>query len=77
MRCFTTRKWLLQKTLVSVSKQTYSSQYRLASAFAVMDNIETIHHKKMVAAEKHDFRFEADFFNSEPMILGFGCHGQQ
>ena len=34
-----------------------------------MDNIETFHNQKTVAAETVDFRFRADLFKSAPMIL--------
>ena len=39
---------LLQKPLVSYSKQTYLNQYRLSMALVVIDNIETFHNKKIV-----------------------------
>ena len=58
------RKWLLQKPLVSDSKQTFSNQYRSSRARAAMDNIETFHNKKIVVAENGGSRFEADFFKS-------------
>ena len=41
-----------------------------------MDNIETFHHKKIVAAEIVGFIFEAYVFKRVSMILGFGCHAQ-
>ena len=41
-----------------------------------MDNIETLHHKRVVAAETVGFIFEADLFKSVPMILSFGGHEQ-
>ena len=41
-----------------------------------MDNIETLRHKKTVAADIVGFESEADLFKSVPMFLGFGCHGQ-
>ena len=34
-----------------------------------MNNIETSHHKKIVAAENVGFRFEADLFNSVQLII--------
>ena len=70
METLRNKKWLLQKLLVSDSKQTSSTQYRSSKALAVMDNIETFHHKKIVAAENVGFRFEADFFQWVPMITG-------
>ena len=70
------RKWLLHKPLASDSKQTSSTQYRSSKALAVMDNIETFHHKKIVVADTVGFRFEAYVFKWLSMILGFGCHGQ-
>ena len=76
MRRFAIRKWLLQKLLVSDSKQTSSNQYGLLYASAVMDNIETFHDKKTDAADIAGFRLEADFFKSVPMFVGFGCHAQ-
>ena len=54
----------------------FLNQYRSFKALAVMDNIETFHHKKMVAAEPGGFIFEADQFKSAPMLLVSGCHGQ-
>ena len=39
---------LLQKPLVSHSKQTYLNHYRSSMALVVIDNIETFHHKKIV-----------------------------
>ena len=42
-----------------------------------MNNTESFHNKIMAVAETVRFRFEADLFKSVPMILGFGCHGQQ
>ena len=56
------KKWLLQKLLDSDLKQAFSNQYRSSKALAVMDNIETFHHKRIVAAETVGFKFEADFF---------------
>ena len=41
-----------------------------------MDNIDTFHHKESVAAETVGVSFEADLFESVPMILGFGCYEQ-
>ena len=41
-----------------------------------MDNTEMFHHKNIVAAEYVGFRFEADLFQSVPMIISFCCHGQ-
>ena len=35
-----------------------------------MDNIETLHKKRMVVPETFGFRFEADLFKSVPTILG-------
>ena len=70
------RKWLLQKRLVSYAKRTFANQYRWYLALAVMDNTETFHTKKMAVRETIGFRFKADPFESVPMILGFGCHGQ-
>ena len=56
------KKWLLQKPLVSDSRQTSSNQYRSFKALAVMDNIETCHFKEHVVAQAVVFRFEADLF---------------
>ena len=56
------KKWLLLKLLDSDLKQTSSNQYRSSKALPAMDNIETFHHKKRVAAEAVGFRFEADLF---------------
>ena len=36
-----------------------------------MHNIETIHHKKRVAAENGGFTFKADFFKSVPLVISF------
>ena len=36
-----------------------------------MDDIETIHHKKMIVAETMGFKFQADLFKSVPMIIGW------
>ena len=41
-----------------------------------MDNIETFHTKRMVAAETVGFGFEEDLFKSVQIIIGFGCHAQ-
>ena len=41
-----------------------------------MDIIETLHHKKTVAADIAGVKLEADLFEPVPMFLGFGCHGQ-
>ena len=60
----------------SYSKQTSSNQYRLSYVLAVMDSIETPHHKKAVAADIVGFRFEAELFKAAQKFLGFGCHGQ-
>ena len=38
-----------------------------------MDNIETFHHKKAIAAGNVGFRFEADLFKSVQIIIGSGC----
>ena len=76
LRRFTIIKWLMQKPLVSHSRQISSNQNEWSQALAAMDNIETFHHQKMVAAEVVGFGFEADFFKSPPMILGFCCHVQ-
>ena len=75
-KTFHNKKWLPQKLLVSDSKQTSSIQYRSYKALAVMDNIEMFHHKKMVAADIFDFRFEAHLFKSVLMIPGFGCQNE-
>ena len=71
---FAVRKWLLQKPLVSDSKQTSSNQNRLCQAFVVMDNIETFHNKNVVAVETVGFRFKADLFKSVLIIVCFWCH---
>ena len=42
----------------------------------VVNNIETCHDKKMVAAEIVDLRFEAQSFSSFPIIVGPGCHDE-
>ena len=68
--------WLLQKALVSYSKHTSLNQYRSSNALAGMDNIDTFHHKKIVAAETVGFIFEGDLFKSPSMFLGPGCHEQ-
>ena len=70
------KKWLLKTTLVSYSKQTCLNHYRSSKELAVRDNIETFYHKRIVAAEAVGFVFEADVFESAPMFLGWGCHGQ-
>ena len=41
-----------------------------------MENIETLHHKKTVAADIVGFKLEADLFKSVPVLLGFSFHGQ-
>ena len=41
-----------------------------------MDNIETLHHKKMVDAESVGFIFQADLCRYIQMIFGCGCPGQ-
>ena len=38
-----------------------------------MDNIETLHHKKTVAADIVGFKFEADLFKPVPMFLGLAA----
>ena len=70
------KDWLLQKPLVSYSNQTSADQYRQPRGLVVMDNIETFHHKRMVVSETIGFKLEAHFFNSVPIIIGFGCHAQ-
>ena len=39
---------VVAETVVSDSKQNSSHQYRSSRALAVMDNIETFHHKKII-----------------------------
>ena len=56
------KKRLLQKPLVSNSKQTCFNEYRSSNALAVMGSIETLHHKKIIAAGTVGFRFEVDLF---------------
>ena len=69
-RRFAKRRWLLQKPLVSDSKQTSSKQYQWSQAVARMQNMETFHNQKMVVAEIVGLRLEADLFKSVPTILG-------
>ena len=42
-----------------------------------MENIETIHHKKTVAADMVGFKLEADLVKSVPVLLGFSFHGER
>ena len=41
-----------------------------------MDSTEMFPNQKKVVAETVGFIFEADFFNSVPIIMGFGCNEQ-
>ena len=59
---FHNKTLLSQKKWVSYSKQTCLYQYRSSKAMVVMDNVETVHHTKIVVVEIFGFRFEADFF---------------
>ena len=38
-----------------------------------MHNVETFHHKRIVAAETVGFRFEAELFKVVPMIISFAA----
>ena len=72
--CFTMIKELLQKHGVSDSMQTSSNQYRSSRALAVMNNIETTYHQKIVAAENVGFIFEAELFQISTDDTRLMCH---
>ena len=62
MRCFTTRKRSLQKTVGFRFEADLFESVQIIIDFVVVDNIETFRHWKMGAAESVDFRLEAHHF---------------